>query len=294
MASQVSCVVRPQKVVHHSLCATDTPDPQPPLSTQWTQSYKSDSNRTSFLDLPLELRDQIYTFALHVTGAIFTYSAPNISNTYLSTASENRDRYTTHKARIIRHNNTGPTEPIPLSQTISLPLLRTCHQLHAECSRVLYSTNTFRLGPANTLTLCPSYASLIKNVILIADADPRLYKSNLDDVNYAWKRHFWPSIIEGGEMLLGMYSNLERVTVVLGSLGEWRPAFFAGWGRERRRERAVGWLGPRCKVADERLRRVLWVEICEPFGGRLENEGGEEEWDVREFADAFREVMECG
>jgi hypothetical protein len=302
MASQVSCVVRPQKRARHSLYTTDTHDPQPPPSTQWTQSYKSNPHRTSFLDLPRELRDQIYTFALHVDGAIFTYSAPKLISKFDTSTSETTyaaytsTRRPIRKARIVRHNSYGPTEPQPLSHAISLPLLRTCRQLHAECSRVLYSTNTFRIGPSNTLSLTPAYASLVKHVIFIADADPRLYKSSLDDVSYAWKRHFWPSILAGGDMLLETYSNLETMTVTLSSLKEWRPAFFAvrGKSRERRREMAVRWLGPRC-WCEERLREVLRVEISEVYGVRKERDGDEEEeWDVREFAEAFQEVMERG
>lgn len=98
--------------------------------------------------------------------------------------------------------------------------------------------------------------------------------------------------------------------MALSSPNEWCPAFFAVANKTRgqRRELAVRWLRPRCGLENERLRGCLRVEISPPVrkeedddeedevgGERGEVEEGEEEqWDEREFAEAFREVMDLG
>ncbi|KAL5119990.1 hypothetical protein ACEQ8H_002088 [Pleosporales sp. CAS-2024a] len=257
------------------------------------QSHKASPSRISFLDLPLELRDHIYTSALLVHGAIFMYS-PNHWTARLSTVQ--------YKARIVRHKHRGPIEPQHLGPSVALSLLRTCKQVHSESSPIFYGKNIFRIGPLNDLEAALVYRQLVRHVVYMADADFRIYKSNLDEVNYGWTRRLWPSIVSGGTATLERYPNLKTLTVTLTSPTyghEWRPAFFAVYGKtkEQRIALAVNWLQPRCPLVSERLRGVLKVELHVPFGKMERDEfkgskfavedDGEYYWDCEEFAEAF-------
>jgi hypothetical protein len=215
------------------------------------------------------------------------------------------NRRPTYKARIVRLRNKGPIEPRPLGRAIALSLLITCRQVHAECSPVLYSGNVFRVGPLNDMETSLVYRQLVHHVIFIADADSRLYKTNLDEVNYGWKRRFWPSIVTGGAETLKRYPNLETLTVILTSpsYGQvWRPAFFAVQNKtkEQRISLAVRWLQTRCPLENERLRGCLRVEGTPPAHLSQEDlkgsifspdENEEKDWDYTEFAEAFNTVM---
>lgn len=266
------------------------------LSIEWHQSYKADPHRTGFLDLPLEIRDYIYSFALRVEGAIFMYS-PNLYS----------NRRPIYKARIVRHGNAGPIEPQRLGRCIALSMLQTCKQLHAECSLVFYGENIYRLGPLNDIDTSVVYRQLVRHVVYIADADLRIYQTNLDEVNYGWTRRLWPSIISGGTATLERYPNLETMTITLTSPRyvhhrPWRPAFFAVYNKTRaqRIAYAVRWLKPRCPLQNERLRDCLRVEMHTPPWEALSKEDfknswfadavEEDDWDFAEFAEAFRVV----
>jgi hypothetical protein len=149
------------------------------------------------------------------------------------------------------------------------------------------------------------YRQMVQHVIFMADADPRLYKTNLDDVNYGWTRRFWPSIVSGGAKTLERYPNLQTLNITLTSprYGQpWRPAFFAVYNktREQRIAYAVRWLHPRCPLEDERLRGCLRLELSstgvlhkdEFKGSRFApEEDDEDDWDGEEFAEAFKIVM---
>ncbi|OAL05527.1 hypothetical protein IQ06DRAFT_69387 [Phaeosphaeriaceae sp. SRC1lsM3a] len=262
-------------------------------SLEWVQSAKDNPNKLSFLDLPRELRDDVISYAFRVQGAIFMYS-PNPYN----------NRRLTYKARVVRHGNKGPIEPLHLGRLIPLPLMFTCRQMHAECSPVLYRDNVYRVGPLNPLETSLVYRQLIKHVVYMADADPRLYGAHLDEVNYAWKRRFWPSVVSGGAKTLEQYPNIETLTVMLTSPGGqmWRPAFFAvdNKTKQQRIALAVGWMHPRCPLNNERLRACLRLELNpsarffrdEYKGSRFApEESDDEEWACAEFAEAFRVVM---
>ena len=82
----------------------------PVLSTAWAQSYKEDAHRLSFLDLPRELRDHIYSYTFHVSGAILVYT----QNLYQPER--------TLRAKIVRNKNSGAVEPQSLSKHISMGL----------------------------------------------------------------------------------------------------------------------------------------------------------------------------
>jgi hypothetical protein len=209
-----------------------------------------------------------------------------------------------YKARVVRHRNEGPIEPRHLGKVIVMSMMQTCKQLHAECSPVLYGENIFRIGPLNDMETSLMYRQLVRHVVYMADADSRIYKNNLDEVNYGWTRRLWPSIISGGTTTLERYPNLETLTITLTSpsYGQaWRPAFFAVYNKtkEQRIAYAVRWLKPRCPLLNERLRECLGVELHTPFtalkkedfeGSRFALEGMEDEWDCEEFAEAFRVV----
>jgi hypothetical protein len=215
------------------------------------------------------------------------------------------NRRPTYKARIVRLRNKGPAEPQRLGRAIALSLLTTCRQLHAECSPVLYGGNVFRIGPSNDIETSLVYRQLVQHIIFIADVDLRLYKTNLDEVNYGWKRRLWPSIVNGGAGTLARYPNIETLTVILASpnYGQpWRPAFFAvrTKTKEQRISLAVQWLQTRCPLENERLRACLRMEVNPPvlyskhefIGSKFApDEDDESDWDCTEFAEAFKIVM---
>jgi hypothetical protein len=122
-----------------------------------------------FLDLPRELRDLIYHYALCVPGAIFVYSLPYHAHPI-------------HTAKLVRHQNTGPTEPQALGNLITITMMRTCQQLHSEGSTVLYSQNVFRIWFLSKITLAPIYRQLVHHVTFTTEADYRIFVADLDTV----------------------------------------------------------------------------------------------------------------
>jgi hypothetical protein len=282
--------------------------PQLESMIQWAQSYKGDAHKTGFLDLPRELRDVIYNHVFRVQGAIYIFSPESFSRISTSyTFSPNLpSRITVGKARIVRHGNEGPIEPRTLGRVITLSMMRVCRQLHAECAPVLYGGNVFRIGPESEMRTSLVYRQLVRHVTFKADVDYRVYKTNLEDVNYGWKRRFWPSVVSDGSKTLERYPNLETLTILLTSpkYGQaWRPAMFAvaNKTKEQRIALAVGWLQLRCPLQDERLRACLKVELVPPSGviskeeltgSRFAVDEDEEAgWDCAEFAEAFQLML---
>lgn len=266
--------------------------PLPELSTTWTQSYKQDELRLSFLDLPRELRDLIYSYALHASGAIFVYTR----NPYRPVP-----RLT---AKIVRYKKAGAVEPQRLSKQISTGLLLTCRQLHAECAPVLYGDNIFRILFLGDTTLALPYRQLVRHVTFTTEAAHRIFGLDLDYVSHGWRRRFWPNILDSGQKMLAQFPNVQSLTVPMKPGVEstsWRPAFFAVGGKtaDRRIELAAEWMLQRCPIDDDRLRDSLHLELVPPPGSISKEEYAgsrfapdDEEWDYTEFENAF-ELMKA-
>jgi len=262
------------------------------VSLEWVQSYKQNPSKASFLDLPRELRDYIYSFAFQVSGAILVYS----TNPY-------RARPDT-KAMIVRHGNEGPIKPQKLGNAFPLSIIRTCKQLHAECSPVLYGQNVFRVWFLHTRDLSPKYRQLVRHLMFTTCADNRIYSPDLDEVDHVWKRRFWPTIRTAGVKLLEDFPNLETLTFDPHppSRSGWRPAFFAveNKTKEQRIALAAQWLRTRCPIDNDRLRACLQLEFAstpgipkEDFqGSRFAPDEDDDCWDHTEFAEAFRLMKE--
>ncbi|KAF3037245.1 hypothetical protein E8E12_006589 [Didymella heteroderae] len=263
------------------------------LSTVWSRSYKDDPSRISLLDLPRELRDIIYAYAFHVTGAIFIY---------------NTDPYQPQpklRSKIVRYRGFGAADPIGVHEQVSIGLLRSCRQLHAECAPVLYGDNTFRIWLLGKANLTPTYRQLVRYSTLTTEAAYRIFNTrDLDTTSHGWRNRFWPAILDSGGKMLTQFPNVESITVPMKSGAEsstWRPAFFDLGGRtaDRRIELAAEWMLERTRFPDERLRDCLHLEL-EPSPGSISREEyagsrfapDEEEWDHTEFANAF-ELMKA-
>ncbi|KAF2276335.1 uncharacterized protein EI97DRAFT_35704 [Westerdykella ornata] len=272
-----------------------------PPDVEWVQSYKAVPQATGFLDLPRELRDLIYQYAFGIEGAIFIYST---------------DAYHVRrnaKAVIVRHKGLGPQSPLAISKSVPISLFRTCKQLHAESLPFLYSRNLFRLYASNT-DFAPRYRGYVRNVVFSTDSmiHKQVFDRNVETVGYAWRRRFWPDVLQKSKRLLTTYPNLQTLTFAIKSSkpGEtWRPAFMAAENRTRKQRVAVAaaWMRPWCPFAndleEEKLRRCLLLEIVpgspgpgsrgegkdeeedEYRGSRFEPE---EEWDCGEFAEAWK------
>ncbi|KAF3046320.1 hypothetical protein E8E11_009066 [Didymella keratinophila] len=273
------------------------------LSTEWHQSYKDDPCRISILDLPRELRDIIYAYTFHVTGAIFIY---------------NTDPYRPQpklKSKVVRYRGIGAADPVGVYEQVSTGLLRSCRQLHAECAAVLYGDNTFRIWSLGKKNLTLSYRQLVRYATLTTEATYRIFNTrDLDTTSHGWRNRFWPAILDSAGKMLAQFPNIESITVPMkpttevrqpDSLREvpssWRPAFFDLGGRtaDRRIELAAKWMLERTKFPDERLRDCLHLEL-EPSPGSISREEyagsrfapDEEEWDYAEFGHAF-ELMKA-
>lgn len=271
----------------HTMYRMDT-EPEGELSTAWSESNKQDTHRLSFLDLPRELRDLICSYTFNVTGAIFIYT----KNPYQP------ERIL--RAKIVRHQDRGPSEPQSLYRHISTGLLQTCRQLHAESAPALYSANTFHIWLLSKTNLAGAYRQLLRHVTFTTEAAHWIFNPrDLDAVSHGWKHRFWPSILDSSTKTLAQFPRLETLTVLLkpGVVAPtWRPAFFAVGGKTaaRRVELAALWLRDRCPLAHGRVRDCLRLELVAPLGRISEEEyrgsrfvPDEEEWDFEEFAVAF-------
>jgi len=257
------------------------------LVFEWAQSHKNATHRPSFLDLPRELRNIIYRFAFNVSGAIFIYSADvNAWRPVL-------------KGRVFKYKNQGPPEPHRVSKTVPIGLLKTCRQIHAESTEVLYGQNVFSLY-VSAADFVPSYRHLVKHVSFTTEAGRGIYSADLEVMSYWWRRVFWPNILDMSTHIMLRYNNLQTLTFLIKSDQPgvtWRPAFLAA--KKHRIALAARWLGINCPMRDERLRQVLHLEIMPSAGfskdltsSKLTPDDGEDEWDGSELAQAFEE-MKC-
>ena len=104
----------------------------------------------SFLTLPLEIRRQIYTYALQ-RGSIYFHKGPYGEE-------HPRPAYCVHSQREIRRKQFGNWEPEhkrcydprprprnlgDCPDSLSIGILYTCRQVHVEASQILWSKNTF-------------------------------------------------------------------------------------------------------------------------------------------------------
>jgi hypothetical protein len=208
-------------------------------------------------------------------------------------------------AQVVRHGNIGDVEPRRLRSVVPISLLRVCRQLRAECSVVLFGENIFRIWFLSETGLALCYRQLIRHITFDVQPHQRMYKprwSGLEEVSYAWKRHFWPYVVEKGMKVLEQFSNVETVTIQLTSRDHgqaWRPAFFdiQHKTKEHRIAVAARWLHPRCPLENARLRACLRLELQPPHLLQEEDykdsrfareEEDESEWDYTEFAEAFQ------
>ncbi|KAF1994887.1 hypothetical protein P154DRAFT_612478 [Amniculicola lignicola CBS 123094] len=262
----------------------------PTTEVEWSQSFKEIPGQTGFLDLPREIRDLIYEYAFCVSGAIFVYSM---------------DPYAVRpriRAKIVREKGEGPVEPQAMGSSIPTALIRSCHQIHAECSDTLYGSNVFRMYMSNPI-FAPGYLPFVRQIIFIADADHRIYESDLDTVSHGWRRRFWPNVMEKAQALLHSFPNLDFISFPIKSRpGEtWRPAFMASdrKTREQRVSIAAAWMKARCPFQDEHLRQCLHLEIMPASDFTKESYEGssfapEDEWDHAEFTEAFEKMRSEG
>lgn len=258
---------------------------QPDLSIAWSQSHKLDTAKTSFLDLPRELRDLIYGHIFHVPGAISIYKEELFSTTF--------------KAQNVRYRNHGPAETQSLFQTsLYTALLRSCRQLHAEACPVFYSDNIFRIEQLaeGTYNLALPYRLLVRRVVVA-----NFYHGGMPDLDHLdhWTCRLWPEVLVQSGKLLNRFPNIESLTVPIrvGSRKtDWMPACFKLGGKtaEARVELAASWMLGRSPLRDEKLRDCLHLELEAPRGKiwREEYAGSrfapdENEWDYEEFEDAF-------
>jgi hypothetical protein len=260
---------------------------QPDLSVAWSQSHKLDTAKISFLDLPRELRDLIYAHIFHVPGAIFIYKEEVLTHSV------------TFKAKNVRYRNHGPAETQSLFQTgLYTALLRSCRQLHAEACPVFYSDNIFRIMQLAEVTynLALPYRLLVRRVV-VAD----IYHGGMPDLDHVdhWTCRLWPIVLVQSGKLLDRFPNIESLAVPI-KVGrretDWMPACFklGGETAEARVELAARWMLGRSPLRDERLRDCLHLELEAPRGKiwREEYAGSkfapdEDEWDYKEFEDAF-------
>lgn len=259
------------------------------LPTSWRPSPKAHPSRISFLDLPRELRDQIYFHALCTPGCIFVYTrSPYSPSCSLS-------------SKVVRRGPLGPLEPCPVASLLSPSLLAACAQLHAETAPVLYGLNAFRLWLPGTGTLAAPYREMVRHVLVTIESAHLVFGSgDLDAVSHGWKYRFWPRVLSCTTATLTQFPNAESVIVLIKApvrAGAWWPAFFQLGGKTavRRVELAAQWLGERSPWGEEvRVREVLGLELEAPVGriGREEYVGSrfapdEEEWDYCELGAAF-------
>ncbi|KAF2252152.1 hypothetical protein BU26DRAFT_561919 [Trematosphaeria pertusa] len=251
------------------------------------QIRKDSLCRAGFLDLPRELRDLIYEFALRVAGAIFIFSQDSYGYRPIL------------KARVVKYKNDGPPEPQHIDEAIPVGLLRTCRQIHSESTEVLYSCNIFRLYMSNA-DFAPSYCSFVRHITFTMEAGRGIYSDDRETMGYWWRRVFWPNILERSANLLRRFPNLETLTFPIKSnqVGHtWRPAFTVveQKTREQRIDLAARWLKVNCPLAGTRLRDCLRLEIMPSAGFSKDEykgswffpEDDEDEWDYTEFAEAF-------
>ncbi|KAF2489607.1 hypothetical protein BU16DRAFT_471551 [Lophium mytilinum] len=240
--------------------------------------------KKNFLNLPRELRDLIYEHALQAPGAIIIYTKPHQLLGFVLAAKN------------IREKNVGPPEPVPLESVLSLGLMRTCRQLHAECSPILYGNNTFRLYTPEGDFAAARYARLVRHVTLGSSINAR--KALVEPANGGvhWER-FWPSVLWGCQRLLNVFPNLQDMTFLLHASSAdglvYRPYFidFGNPDRAGRIAATAAWFKERCSFGTENLRCCLHLQLAPPPPRTARTEAlsssDHEPWDISEFYEAF-------
>ena len=247
-----------------------------------------------FLDLPREIRDLCYELAFQVSGTIFIYS---------SDFKAYRPRL---RGRIVEYSSGSLLQPERINKCIPIGFIKTCRQMHAECTAVLYSRNSFRLYMDNADFAAP-YRPLIRHVTFTLEAGRGIYSHNPEVMCYWWRRVFWPNVIDTSTKILHNYPNLQRLTLPIKSNDPshiWRPAFFS-FGhitKEQRTAQAAQWLRLNCPINNDRLRQVLRLEIQQSASFlkmmnktnesfRLLEEEDEDYWDGSELAQAWEKSL---
>ncbi|KAI1283626.1 hypothetical protein F5Y07DRAFT_408862 [Xylaria sp. FL0933] len=129
-----------------------SPSTESPLLSSSSSSSSSSTPAISltFLNLPLEIRLEIYSHLL-TTQQIPSYSsplAPSPSSSSSSSSSSSPPSCSSSSPAPFFTQQTAPSRLYP-------NILRTCRQLHAECTPILYRSNTF-LTHTSLLTVFPS------------------------------------------------------------------------------------------------------------------------------------------
>lgn len=272
---------------------------QPPNNNgtpTWVQSCKQDETKIGFLDLPRELRDLVYDFAFRIQGALLIYTRDPTAARPVA------------RAMNIPHGGSGPPSPQPLvNGQIPVALMRTCRQLNAESSPILYSANVFSSWTTHLLELGLAPRRWLVRHIVLEASSRGIFDRSLEHVNYCWKNRFWPEIRRSGRAVLERFPCLESLTFSLNppqNEAFWRPGFFVV-GKNKTREQRVAivavWMSLGCGwegEADEGLKACLHLEMGRQHG-RIEkreyegskfapeDETDEDVWDSTEFADAF-------
>lgn len=257
----------------------------------WAQSSRNVANNVSFLNLPRELRDEVYGYAFRIPGAFFIYCTDPYSwNPKL-------------KGKIVKYKDEGPLEPRGVNGLIPIGLLSTCRQIHSESAEVLYGQNVFRFFMSN-IKFASTYCHLVRHIVFTMEPNKDIYHTDLEVVSYWWRRRFWPSILENGASILLRYPDLETLTFPIKSDQvlrgvTWRPAFLAAHQKtkEQRIALAARWLAINCPMKDVKLRQSLHLEIVpstsllkENFEGSRFTMEEDADWDGSELAEAFQEM----
>ena len=237
---------------------------QPDLSVTWSQSYKHDTAKHSFLDLPRELRDLIYAHIFHVPGAIYLYSRKVLTRSATTWAIE-----VIGEAVNVRYRNRGPPAKRAQSMSktaVSTALLRSCRQVHAEACPVFYSDNVFRvplLTEKDTYSIALPYRLLVRRVVI-----HDLYHGGTPDLGevrevrgekIGWEFELWPIILVESGKLLDRFPEMESLVVPIKADRTetgWVPTCFklGGETAEARVELAAKWMLERSPLRNEKLR----------------------------------------
>lgn len=254
----------------------------------WVGSAKAVDGRKSFLDLPREIRDEIYRYAFKVSGAIFILQTEVFHVRPII------------RAKIVRDLNVGPIEPKDISSAVNVAFLRVCRQVHVEGSKTLYAENTFRLY-SSSMELAPFYSLLVRHISYTTDAAvQKIFEDDLETVGYWWRRHFWPDILYKSNKTLQKFGKLDTLRFILKSNRHghtWRPPFFGSERntKEMRITLAALWLKSKCPIDNDRMRRCLHLEIVPSAGLSKEMFQGsrftmDDEWDCSELSEAFEKM----
>jgi hypothetical protein len=208
--------------------------------------------------------------------------------------------------RNVRYKDEGPLEPQRISNAFASNLLKTCQQLQPESAALFYGQNIFKF-PMGNIDFAPSYRSLVRHIVFTTEAGRGIYSSDLEVMSYWWRQVFCANVAASSSKLLLLYPGLETLTLPIRSdniRDTWRPAFMAVDYRTREQRISVGarWLKANCPMEDERLSRILHLEIhtistshisraeFEVSRFAFEEDDEDASWNHTEFAAAFERM----